>query len=113
MRYQGTSLPAVLRLLSAPHGSCMSGDHCRIHTEASLSVDPDAHGHGEGCGCRWRRLKNVPGTPKFALPDQKELSLRIDPTSQKWAAMVGKSFSDLPDGKDSHATSVADDAAAT
>ena len=62
-------------------------------------------------------MKNVPGTPKFALPDQKELWLRIDPTSQKWAAMVGKSFSDLPDGANSHAnmlshaTSVADDAA--
>ena len=56
-------------------------------------------------------MKNVPGTPKFALPDQKELWLRIDPTSRKRAAMVGKSFSDLPDGADSHATSVADDAA--
>ena len=85
-------LPLVLRLLSATHGSCTSGDHCRIHTEASPSVDPVAHGHGEGCGCRWRRFKNVPGTPKFALPDQKELSLRIDPTSQKRAPVVRKSF---------------------
>ena len=58
-------------------------------------------------------MKNVPGTPKFALPDQKELWLRIDLTSQNRVAMVGKGFSDLLDGVDSHATAVADAAAAT
>ena len=67
MRYQGTSLPAVLRLLSAPHGSCMSGDHGRIHTEASPSADPHAHGHGKVCGCRWRRWENVSRTLRFTL----------------------------------------------